>query len=252
LEASAEVKAASEGARVPLLTCAALRIGHEDPILPPIDLTIRSGELWSVIGRNGSGKTTWFKTVLGLLPPLGGKVVHDRPRLRLSYIPQRSSYDDLYPVRASDVVAMGTDRGWSFLRPRFGDPPEVMAALEEVEARDLASRPFRSLSEGQKQRVLLARLVASRAEIAFLDEPTAAMDAVAERQAFELMARLRDRHGMAVVVVSHYLGLAREFADRALLVDRDSQTVVSGAPNEVLQHSVFRARYGRVSEEPRG
>ena len=232
----------------PLLRCAGLKIGHQRPILPPIDLTLGAGELWSIIGRNGSGKTTWFRTVLGLLEPQGGRVELLRSDLRLSYIPQRTSYDDLYPVRARDVVAMGTDRRWSFLTPRMREPHEVTSALAEVGATELAHRPFRSLSEGQKQRVLLARLVASRAEIALLDEPTAAMDAVAEREAFALMERLRRTHGITIVVVSHYLGAAREFADRALLIDREAQAVVSGLPGDVFSHPVFLERYGTVQE----
>jgi zinc transport system ATP-binding protein len=236
-----------------LLRCSDLRVGYGGrSILPPIDLTLGSGEFWAVIGRNGSGKTTWFKTMLGLLPPVAGRVERLVPDPRLSYLPQRANIDELYPVRAEDVVAMGTDRRWSFLRPRLGPPPEVGAALEEVGAQDLVGRPFRALSEGQKQRVLLARLVAARAQVAFLDEPTAAMDAVAENEALTLIDRLRQRHGMTVVVVSHYLGVARAFADRALFVDRENQIVVAGVPAEVFAHEVFRSRYGRHSEAPGG
>lgn len=229
-----------------LLACRALVVGHAgSALLPPIDLSLRAGEFWAVIGRNGSGKTSWLKTLLGLLSPVSGRVYAPNGRVRLSYLPQKSALDELYPLLAREVVSMGTERGWSFLgRGRGARAHEVDRALSEMDALSLADRPFCQLSEGQKQRVLLARVAASGAELAVLDEPTSAMDAVAEREAFSLLDGLRQRRGMAVVVVSHYLGLVRQFADRGLLLDRDTPAVVTGSIDEVFGHSTFRERYG--------
>ncbi len=229
-----------------LLRCSGLRVGHRGrAVLPAIDLEIRQAQLWAVIGRNGSGKTTWLRTALGLLPPVAGRVEHARPDLRFSYVPQKSGVDDLYPLRARDVVRMGTDRGASFLRPLFGrEPASITRALAEMGVGDLADRPFRSLSEGQKQRVLFARLSVSDAELAVLDEPTSAMDVVAEREALRLLDGLRRTQKMAIVIVSHFLGLAPEFADRAVLLDGATPAVVVGTPDEVLAHPAFKASYG--------
>ena len=229
-----------------LLRCRALEVGHSGrALLPPIDVEVHTGDFWAVIGRNGSGKTTWVRTVLGLLSPVGGNVELPRRNLRMSYLPQRAAMDELYPLLAREVVRLGVLRDWSFLRPDFGkEPPEVERSLAEMGVSDLASRPFRQLSEGQKQRVLFARVAASDAELAILDEPTSAMDLVAEREAFGLLDQLRKNHRMAVVIVSHYLGLVRDVADRALLLDRDTPAVVLGTPKEVFSHSAFVARYG--------
>ncbi len=228
----------------PLIACRKLEIGHGGrALLPPLDLEIRPGEFWAVLGRNGSGKTTWLRTMLDLIPAVRGAI--DRSRgLRTAYVPQRSAYDDLYPVRARDIVRMGTERRWSFLASTFREPPEVAAALAELGVADLADRPFRALSEGQKQRVLLARLVASRSELAILDEPTAAMDLVAERESLRRLDDLRAQHHMAVIVVSHSLGTIREYAERALFLDRDTQSIVAGPIDEVLADPRFQARYG--------
>jgi len=223
-----------------LLRCRDLVVGYREPLLPPIDLTIGRGEFWSVVGRNGSGKTTWFRTVLGLAAPISG-TVELGPGVRCSYVPQRSAFDALYSVTARDVVGMGAERHGSFFRLRAPDTRDALAA---VDAGALADRPFRSLSEGQKQRVLLARLVASGAGLAFLDEPTAAMDIVAEQEALTLLDGIRHRFGTAVVVVSHSLAVFRRHADHVLFVDRAAPVVMHGTPGELEAHPVFRARYG--------
>lgn len=229
--------------RPPLFVCEHLLVGYRGPILPPIDLTIGRGEFWAVIGRNGSGKSTWFKTMLGLLPAVGGTIRTPSGPPRLTYVPQRHGYDAVWPLSAFDVVALGCERGGSFLRRA---PAARMArdALEEVGGSDLADRTFRSLSEGQKQRVLLARLLATRAEVAFLDEPTAAMDPVAEREALTLVDRIRRSQGTTVVVVSHELDVVTQFAERVIFFDRLTQQFTAGTPSEVLGHPGFRARYG--------
>lgn len=230
--------------------CRNLVVGHRGvAILPPVDLSIGAGELWAVIGRNGSGKTTWLRTLLGLLPPVSGEVRFERAQPRLTYLAQRQAFDEYYPLRVQEIVAMGTDRERTcfFARPRKS--AEIVArSLARVGASDLAARPFRELSEGQKQRVLFARVAAAEPDLAVLDEPTSAMDLVAEREAWQLLERLRQETQLALIVVSHFVGLAGSHADRLLLFDRDSQAAVVGSPAEVFGHSVFHLRYGDATQ----
>lgn len=236
----------------PLLECRQLVVGHGGRgLLPPVDVSIRRGELWAVIGRNGAGKTTWLRTLLGLLPPVSGALVFPGGPPRLSYLAQRQTFDPHYPLRVSDVVAMGTDRGscW-FSRPR-ARAALVEAALERVAATELAALPFRELSEGQKQRVLLARVAAAQPDLAVLDEPTSAMDLVAEQEAWQLLERLRREAGLALIVVSHYVGLAGEYADQLVFLDRESSAAVVGTPRQVFAHPLFRQRYGDTPEPQR-
>jgi zinc transport system ATP-binding protein len=234
----------------PVVHCRKLVVGHRGvAILPPVDLSIGAGELWAVIGRNGSGKTTWLRTLLGLLPPVSGEVQFEPARPRLTYLAQRQAFDDYYPLRVHEIVAMGTDRSRAcfFRRPR-SSAEIVVRSLARVGATDLAKRPFRELSEGQKQRVLFARVAAAEPDLAVLDEPTSAMDLVAEREAWQLLERLRRETKLALIVVSHFVGLAGSHADRLLLLDRDSQAVVMGSPGEVFGHSVFHQRYGDATQ----
>jgi zinc transport system ATP-binding protein len=231
------------------LRCAKLLVGYGGhAILPPIDLGMYPGELWVVVGRNGTGKTTWLRTLLGLIAPVAGSVER-RAGLRVSYTGQHVRFDPLFPALARDIVAMAVDRGWSFARPRLFEPRGVVPALERAGAIEFAQRPFRALSEGQKQRVLLARLIASEPELALLDEPTSAMDAVAEKQALGVLDALRKERGTTLVVVSHYLGMVRELADRVIFFDGSAGMVVVGSPDEVLNHEGFHRNYAHADDD---
>jgi zinc transport system ATP-binding protein len=235
-----------------LLETRALEIGHAGkPLLPPCDLSLGRGEFWAVIGRNGSGKTTWLRTLLGLLAPLSGSV-RQKPGLRLAYLPQRVIGEEFYPVTAFDVVAMGCQRGWSFLGSGRDQRRRVGQALELMGVGELSGRRFSELSEGQRQRVLFARVAAAEADVALLDEPTSALDLIAEREAFELLRKLQRDLNTTIVIVSHYVRLVAEYADHAILLDRESASVVVGAPAEVFEHGTFRARYGGSIPPRRG
>jgi len=139
---------------------------------------------------------------------------------------------------------MGTLRGISFLRPS----PKALGAVEEVLSRfqleELASRRYRDLSEGQKQRVLLARVIVAAPEFAVLDEPTSAMDRLAEQSAYAGLDALRTTEGAAVLLVTHDLALARDRADRILFLDDVERRVHVGLPAEIFASRAFKARYG--------
>jgi zinc transport system ATP-binding protein len=229
-----------------LLRCEGLQVGYGGrALLPPVDLEVRSGEFWAVVGRNGSGKTTFFKTLLGLNPAVGGAVRRPSALSHIAYLAQRMAFDDLYPVEVRDIVAHGTLRGWSFLRPSR-DAQAVERAMAAVGIADLAGRTFRSLSGGQRQRALFARMLASGASLALLDEPTVGMDAVAEQEVMGLLDQLRRDYGLTLIVVTHYLEVVRNHADRVLFLDPDGHHALVGATEEVLAHPAFVARYGAV------
>jgi zinc transport system ATP-binding protein len=229
------------------LRCDRLVVGYAGrPLLPPCDLEIRRGRLTMVLGRNGAGKSTFFRTVLGLLPPVSGRVVR-APGARLAYVGQALELDRILPLRARDVVAWGTLNDWTFLGPASGESEAAcQRALAEAGAAELADRNFHALSEGQKQRVLLARMLAAHPDIGFLDEPTAAMDAVAEEEAIGHLAGLARGRGLAVVMISHELALASRFADEVVFLDRDDGVVVNGPPPVVFAHPSFRRQFGAL------
>jgi zinc transport system ATP-binding protein len=232
-----------------LLSCEQLVVGYKgEGLLPPIDLTIRRGHLLAVLGRNGSGKSTFSKTLLGFVPEISGRIVHPDPPPRMAFMAQAATIDPLVPVRAREVVAAGTLSGWSFLRRQAGVAAAVDAALGAVDATALGDSFVRDLSEGQRQRVLLARILAARADVVFLDEPTAAMDAVAEQRALALLKQWSRSNGTAVILITHMLGLARRHADEVLYLDRDDGIALCAPPATVFEHPTFRRQFGEVDE----
>ena len=220
---------------------------HGRPLLPPISLEVGPGEQWALIGPNGSGKTTLLRTLLGLLPAISGDVTLGS-EANIGYVPQRASLSGETPGRVIDLVRGGIDQGWSFLDPLFvrRHAAEVTRAMQDGQVEDLAHQQYRTLSEGQKQRVLVARALAANPQLLVLDEPTAAMDLSAERGVFELLARLREDRGLAVLVVSHHLTVAARHATHAILVDKDRRFAASGPMEEIAAAEETTERYGRL------
>jgi zinc transport system ATP-binding protein len=217
--------------------------------LPPINLEIRRRELWGVFGRNGAGKTTLVRTLLGLQKPLGGAVL--RPSgVAIGYVPQRHTLDRLVPMRAVDLILEGTERGYSCLLPVYGREAHERArrAIEATGTEALLERRYRDLSEGQKQRVLVARAVAGAPDLLILDEPTSAMDIVAEDEMVALLRQLIDRSSIGVVLVSHRLADAGEAVDRLLFLEPEADVALAGPVGEVVAHPAFVKRYGAVLE----
>ena len=234
----------SQGAPV-RLAARELRIGWGGrALLPALDFAMRDGELWGLVGRNGAGKSTLLKTLLGVHAPLGGSVT--RPSgARIGYVPQRSEWEAAVPARVVDIAAGGLDAGWRALfpfRPR-GSHARTHAALVAAQAGDLAQRRYTALSEGQKQRVWLARALVSSPEVLVLDEPTSALDPAAERAVFDLLGELISQRRMAVLIASHQLGLLFTRATHLVFVDRDESLALAGPRADVLAHPAVRRRH---------
>jgi zinc transport system ATP-binding protein len=229
-----------------LLRVAALAVGYDGiPILPELTFTVGAGELWAVIGPNGAGKSTFIRTALGLTPPVAG-TIERRSGLRLAYVPQQSSLDAIFPVSVLDFVLMGLQgTGNVTLASPRAHLGRARAALEEAGALALERRQLRDLSGGQRQRVLMARALATDADLIFLDEPTAALDAAAEQEVLGLIERLRQRRGAAVVMVTHLVEDGLERADHALLLDRDHRVAFAATAAAMRSAPEFEHIYAR-------
>lgn len=220
---------------------------HRKPVVWDIDLAIPQGKLVSVVGPNGAGKSTLLKSCLDLIPRSSGEVlVYGQPyrkeRKRVGYVPQRESVDWDFPVSALDVVAMGTygKLGW-FRRVNKRSKALAMQALERVGLGDYAHRQISQLSGGQQQRTFLARALVQDADIYFMDEPFAAVDAATERAIVELLKELQQR-GKTCLVVHHDLATVPQYFDWTVLLNM--RVVASGPTKDVFTKENLQKTYG--------
>lgn len=220
---------------------------HNAPVLWDIDLDIPPGVMAAIVGPNGAGKSTLIKAALGLVRPVAGHVrflglPYARMRHRIGYVPQRSSVDWDFPANALDVVTMGLygQLGW-FRRPGRAARAKAISALTEVGMQDYADRQISQLSGGQQQRVFIARALIQDADIYFLDEPMAGVDATTERTIIALLHRLRDA-GKTVIVVHHDLTTVRRYFD--WLVMLNLRIVAQGPVKDVYTAENLRQTYG--------
>ncbi|MER3118658.1 manganese ABC transporter ATP-binding protein MntB [Bacillus subtilis] len=196
---------------------------HKKPVLQDISLQVPEGKLIGIIGPNGAGKSTLIKTILGLVPRASGDISiygkdYKDQRTRIGYVPQRGSVDWDFPTSALDVVLMGRYGRIGLLkRPKKADVEMAKAALTKVGMLDYAKRQISQLSGGQQQRVFLARALCQNADIYFMDEPFAGVDAATERAIMTLLAELKEK-GKTVLVVHHDLQTAEDYFDWILLL----------------------------------
>ena len=231
------------------------RPGRSDDrwLLRKLDLEIAPGTVTVIVGPNGSGKTTLLRALLGLLEPAEGRVLLDgeplrehslRARARVcAWLPQRTELP--WSMTARELVMLGRAPHLSALAgPGKRDHEEVIAALARVRAEALCDRDVRTLSGGELQRVLLARLLASQAPILLLDEPTTALDVGHALALLELVQELAAA-GHGVLMSLHELELARRYGDRALLLRGDEHGGHAiGPAQEVLRPGLLSAVFG--------
>jgi iron complex transport system ATP-binding protein len=237
----------------PALTArnACFRYGDRD-ILRGVDIDLFPGEVTVLLGPNGSGKSTLIGVLSGILRTVSGEVLlFGRPprsyprrgmaRL-LSSVGQAPPVD--FPMTVEEYVALGRFAHQGF----FGgatreDREQVGRALGMTELADLRGRPLSEVSAGERQRAVVARAIAQGADVMLFDEPTAFLD-IRHRVAFyEVVTRLAEVRGAAVLVASHDLSLCAEYGARIVLLS-NGMAAAQGSPDEVLTPENIRAAYG--------
>lgn len=200
-----------------------------------------SGSLTAVVGPNGAGKSTLLAALAGEIRPASG-AIHLSPGLRMGYLPQLSTLDRHFPLQVHEVVALGLwPRLGPWRRQSRAQRGQVQAALDEVGLAELAHQPLSTLSTGQFQRMLFARLILQDAQLLLLDEPFAAMDEPSTRDLLSLLRRW-SAQGRTVVTVLHDLAQVREHFSHALLLGTGRATW--GPAAEVLPPAPWQGASG--------
>jgi len=220
-----------------ILTLEGVAVGYDrHDVLADVNLGVARGGFTGLLGANGSGKSPLLKTILGILPPLAGKVQFNLVEGRspvLGYVPQRESLDAIFPLSSFDVVLMGAC-GRVGPGRRFG-PAERDSAhhcLRETGVDALARKRFSQLSGGQKQRVLIARALNAQPDFLLLDEPTAGIDAAATQAILDLLRRIHEEQRLTILMVNHDLAAVRRYAQQVIWLHQGK--AVQGPVAELL------------------
>lgn len=222
-------------------------------VLDGVDLEVTAGRVLALVGPNGAGKSTLLAALAADLPATAGEVrIDDRPApawtapelaLRRAVLPQSAALS--FPFTVEEVVRMGR-APWAGTPREDEDGAAVAEAMAATEVAGFAGRPFSALSGGERARVALARVLAQRAPLLLLDEPTAALD-LRHQELVLRVCRERAAAGAAVAVVLHDLGLAGAYADRAALL-HDGTVAAQGPPAEVFEAELLSRVYRQPVE----
>lgn len=228
-----------------MITLDKVEIGYENsPLIAPINLSIGENEFWAVIGSNGGGKTTLLKTILGLIPELSGQILYS-PNSSFGYVPQHKNFDKLFPVSVLELVIMGRYSIVGFGKSISENDIQIaLECLEKVGIAHLAHRTFRSLSGGEIQRALIARALAGQPSVLVLDEPTASVDFKGQTEILDLVSAIRSENKLTVIMVSHYIGSVTEYADRLILIDKQSGVFEQGSVKEIIDSKHMQKIFG--------
>jgi len=196
--------------------------------------TVKSGTITALVGPNGGGKSTLFKSIMGFLKPKQGQVhigglsiEQAQKRQWVAYVPQSDEVDWNFPISVFDVVMMGRYGYMNFLRiPSAKDRRLVMESLERVGMVEYRDRQIGELSGGQKKRAFLARALAQEGKAILLDEPFTGVDVKTEKQIIDLLIQLR-AEGHTILISTHDLASISTFCDRTILLN---QTVLAAGP----------------------
>ncbi|MCU4651808.1 ATP-binding cassette domain-containing protein [Roseibacterium sp. SDUM158016] len=215
-----------------LLDVEGLSVGYgAAPVLRDVSLSIAPGEIVTVVGPNGSGKTSLLRALIGAVKPTSGRI-RRKPGLRIGYVPQKLHIDPTLPISVE-----------RFLRLPGGIPHSACApALERAGVPGLSRQQMSSLSGGQFQRVLLAHALINRPELLLLDEATQGLDQPGSAAFYRRIEEVRRETGCAVVMISHELHVVMSASDRVICLN--GHVCCEGTPEIVSSAPEYRALFG--------
>lgn len=218
------------------------------PVLWDISLEVPQGKLVGIIGPNGAGKSTFLKAAMGLLKPMSGRIECFGLPLkeavgRIAYVPQRETVDWDFPITVRDLVLMGRyGRLGLFRWPRQADRAAAERYLDMVGMLSFSDRQISQLSGGQQQRVFIARALLQEADVYFMDEPFAGIDAASETVIVDLLKQLQSQ-GKTIFVVHHDLNTVESYFDWAILLNM--RLIAAGPVVEVFNADTLNTTYGK-------
>ena len=191
------------------------------PSLDNISFAVEKGDFLGIIGPNGAGKTTLFQCILGIMDNFSGEIslfgsnVKQNKKFlqRIGYVPQKKSVDQNFPATVTEIVSLG-------VIGRDIKKESIESAIEFVELGAYRNKRIGELSEGQQQRVIIAKALVKQPELLILDEPTTGIDSATQNRFYELLTRLNKDKGITIVWSSHDMNAVEKLASKVACIDR--------------------------------
>lgn len=236
-----------------ILKTSSLSIGYADKtVVPDINVTLNEGDIIALVGPNGAGKSTLFKTFSTHIKPLGGKIelfgkdlmsYSPKERAKLLGIVLTERPDDMF-LKVFDVVAAGRyPYTGMFGKLNEKDEKEIKESLELVGVNNLIDRVFNTLSDGEKQKVMIAKAIAQNTPVIMLDEPTAFLDYPSKIELFSLLKKLAKEQKKAILFSSHDLELMLRYTDNLWIISKN-QPFAAGQSSELLKSGTIQKYFG--------
>jgi iron complex transport system ATP-binding protein len=234
-----------------ILSFNSLRIGYisgksKNVLLPPLNACAHRGELIAVIGRNGIGKSTLLRTLTGLQPALDGEIYYSGKNI-LDYsrteLAQKVGYISTEIIRVSnmsvyDLVALGRFPHTNWIgKIEMNDHEAIMDAIDKVSMKSFCRKFVSELSDGERQKAMIARILAQDTGIMVMDEPTAFLDIAGRFEILHLMHKLSDKGTKTIIFSTHDLQMAVSQADKIWLILNDQ--LIEGAPEDLMIAGAF-------------
>lgn len=199
-------------------------------VLEDVSFSLSNKEIVTLIGLNGTGKTTLLRTIIGVYEPAKGKIILNTKRI--GYVPQRLDFDKNIPFSVEELLLTYSGR----------DRVAILEKLVEVGAAQLIDKKIGMLSGGELQRVLIANALLQNPELLLLDEPTSGIDVMGEQNFYQLIAELFEKYDVSIMMVSHDIHAVFSRSSRVLCISGGIKCY--GTPQDVSNHPAFKAIFG--------
>ncbi len=223
------------------LLCKNLALGYDGKeIIHGLNFAVNSGEYLCIVGKNGTGKTTLMKALLGLHAPMQGDIVmNDGLRQNeIGYLPQQTVVQKDFPASVEEIVRSGCQSYCGF-RPFYNKQEKDLARtnMERMNITTLKKRCYRELSGGQQQRVLLARALCATRKLLLLDEPVSGLDPKVTLEMYELIFDLNKKDGITIIMISHDISSVIKYATHVLYM---GDNIFFGTKESFLESEVAK------------
>ena len=226
-----------------------VKIGN-DVILKDVSIHIHCGELTVIIGRNGAGKSTLLKAILGEIPHTGDISFVDKKdnitrKIKIGYVPQSINVERHMPTTVYDLFASCITHMPVLWRKEKKIYNEIKEHLKIFGAEELIDKSIGDLSGGELQRVLISIATKPTPNLLILDEPVSGIDRNGIQDFYQIINKLKTEYDMSIIMVSHDLDLAKKYADKVILLDKE--VIKEGKPEDVFESLEFRNRFGELN-----